>query len=328
MYEVPSEEYTATVKVLVRLGIVLFGLLSLLALSLSLYQARSLYSKGADPEDAEPTYHFSLYLPDTQNSFFDAIVAGARNAAVEVDAVLSLHSIDPSRGEFEMAAYTGVDGVVVCPYLDDKTARRQLEKLSANGIPLVIMNHNVPTDAPWPYIGANNFDVGRKMGSVARRVAGSDPHLAVVYSDKSPGIYAERELVEMGIRTAMGNLLKAPLMSLKTNRNPLDAEAMTYRLLRSSPEINAIIFTDANDTIAAAQVLIDMNLVGHVQIVGFGDEESILEYIRKGIVAATIAVNPEKIGYDAVKSLASLCSTGYTSTSIDTGVEIVDRGSL
>jgi ribose transport system substrate-binding protein len=81
-----------------------------------------------------------------------------------------------------MGLYTGIDGAVVCPYLDDATARRQLDRPGAMRIPAVIINHNVPNDQPWPFIGINNFDVGKRPGSAA----GGSIRLAVVYSDKSP----------------------------------------------------------------------------------------------------------------------------------------------
>jgi hypothetical protein len=44
-----------------------------------------------------------------------------------------------------------VDGVIVCPYLEDALARRQLGKLAR--IPVVIINHNIPNDQPWLCIG-------------------------------------------------------------------------------------------------------------------------------------------------------------------------------
>jgi predicted ABC-type sugar transport system permease subunit len=34
-----------------------------------------------------------------------------------------------------------------------------------------------------------------------------------------------------------------------------------------------IVFTDANDTLAAAQTLVDMNLVGRLQVIGSGDDQ-------------------------------------------------------
>ena len=85
---------------------------------------------------------------------------------------------------------------------------------------------------------------------------------------------------------------------------------------------------DRTDTIAAAQTLIDMNLVGRVRIIGFGADPGIQDGIRKGVIACSIVFNADRIGYEAVQSLAALRRTGYTSTSIDTGIEIIGREGL
>jgi ribose transport system substrate-binding protein len=315
------------VKVLLRAGIICFGILSLGAFLISLYLARRLYIQSAG-EPGVLSYHFSLYLPDNRNSFFTGIIRGAERAAAELNAAISIHSIDPDAYELEMASYTGVDGVIVCPYLDDGLARRQLEKLGKRRIPVVLINHNVPHDQPWPFIGTNNFDVGRRIGIAAGNINDGPIRLAVVYSDKAPGIYGERELVEMGITAALGERLTGPIAELKTNLNPLDAEELLYRLFLTSPDINTIVFTDSNDTIAAAQTLIDMNLVGRVQVIGFGNDPGIKENIRKGVIAGSVIINPDKIGYEAVVSLMALRTIGYTSSSIDTGLDMIDGNSL
>jgi ribose transport system substrate-binding protein len=324
-------------KYLLRSVLICFGLLSLGAFLGSFFLARRLYI--ASPGDGAPplNYHFSLYLPDNRNSFFEGIIRGAEQAAAELNAALSIHSIDPVKNELEMALYTGVDGVIVCPYLEDALVRRQLNRLGTRQIPAVIINHNVPNDQPWPFIGTNNFEVGRRIGTMAARIGDGPIRLAVVYSDKAPGIYGERELVEMGITAALGKRLAAPIMGLRTNLNPLDAEELLYRLFRtraartaefSAVNINTIVFTDANDTIAAAQTLIDMNLVGRLRVIGFGADPAIEDNIRKGVIACSIMINPERIGYEAVQSLAALRSTGYTSAAIDTGIEIIDKAGL
>jgi ribose transport system substrate-binding protein len=316
------------VKWLLRTGIICFGILSLAAFLISLYLARRLYIRSLDENRDALAYHFSLYLPDNRNSFFTGIIRGAERAAGELNAAISVHSIDPVKHELEMASYTGADGVIVCPYMDDALARRQLEKLGGRQIPVVLINHNVPHDQPWPFIGTNNFDVGRRIGMIADAISGDPIHLVMVYSDKAPGMYGERELVEMGITAALQDRLQGPIVELRTKLNPLDAEELLYRLFRTNPDSNIIVFTDANDTIAAAQTLIDMNLVGRVQVIGFGDDPGIKENIRKGVIASSIVINPERIGYEAVRSLTALRTTGYTSGSINTGIEIIDGGSL
>ncbi len=315
-------------KWFLRVGIVCFGLLSLAAFLISLFMIRDLRIQHPGEDMDLREYHIALYLPDNQNSFFTALIQGAEQAAEELHVSISLHSIDPAKNELEMASYTGIDGALVCPYLDDALARRQLEKLTAKQIPVVLINHNVMSDQPWPFIGTNNFDIGRRMGMIAGSISDEPVKPVLVFSEKSPGIYSERELVEMGITTALGSRLASPIMTMKTNLNPMDAEEVINRLFRGTPTINTVIFTDSSDTIAAAHALIDMNLVGQVQIIGFGSDPVILENIRKGIIAGSIVVNPERIGFEAVRSLISLRSSGYTPTSIDTGITIIDRNKL
>ena len=325
-------------KRLLYLGLALTGILSLTAFLFSLYKSWQLNTFDPEPE-AALVYHFSLYIPDNRTSFFEGIIRGAELAALELNSAVSIHSIDPSKNELENASFTGIDGVIVCPYLNDALARRQLEKIRTRQIPAVLINHNIPSDRPWTFIGINNFEMGRRIGNILSD-SGEKLGLVVVYSDKAPGIYAERELVEMGISASLGDKLTDPILSFRTNLNPLDAEALLAIIFRSPPSrtgdsidsiperafINTIIFTDPMDTTAAAQTLVDLNLVGQVNIIGFGDDPGVIENLRKGIISASVVINSERIGYEAVHSLAALRTTGYSSASIDIGVNIITSG--
>jgi ribose transport system substrate-binding protein len=325
------------VKHLLRLGLALSGLFALTAFLFSMVKARQIYVLTPDP-GPPLVYHFSMYLPDNRNTFFEGIIQGAERAAKELNSAVSIHSIDPVKNELETAAFTGVDGVIVCPYLDDALARRQMEKFRDYQIPVVLINHNLPGDQPWPFIGTNNFEMGRRIGFILQDHSSDPVRLAVVYSDKAPGIYAERELVEMGISAALEGQLSGSVMRFKTNLNPLDAETLLVKLFRENEgaaedtegpfPINTIVFTDSADTIAAAQALVDMNLVGRIQIIGFGSDPEIVENIRKGIIFCSVTINSERIGYEAIRSLTALRTTGYTSTSIDTGIDIITGNNL
>ena len=335
-------------KRLFYLGLMLAGILSLSSFLISLYRSLRLYILSPQP-GSTLIYHFSLYIPDNRNSFFQGIIRGAELAAAELESAVSIHSIDPAKNELEIAAFTGVDGVIVCPYLDDALARRQLEKLRDYQIPAALINHNLPSDQPFPFIGINPFEMGQRIGLILQEdsqallvlrdsftpqtyVPLEKISLAVVYSEKAPGIYAERELVEMGISASLGEKLSGPIMSYRTNLNPLDAEALLVNIFRGGAEaaygyaINTIVFTDPEDTIAAAQTLVDLNLVGAIQIIGFGADPGVMENLRKGIISASVVINSERIGYEAVYSLAALRTTGYTSASIDTGINIITGG--
>lgn len=316
-------------KLFVKIVLLLSGALAFFSFGMSALLVQDLLRKVPTHETQQKLeHHFSLYVPDNRNRYFSDLVAGARKGAAECHAALSVHQISFVGQDLRMASWSGVDGVIVCPDLDDTIVSRNLEKLRADKIPVVLANHNIPADQPWPFVGTNNFDFGKKAGAVARPSVPGGVRLAVVYSDKNPAIYAERELVEMGISSALGNRMTSSIASLKTDTNPRAAEETVYQLVRSRPDVTAILFTDSTDTLAGTQTLIDLNLVGRIQIIGFGSDPEILSYIKKGIISASIVISPELVGYRAVLSLAELCGAGYTSNSVDTGIDILTQDNV
>ncbi|HHU36190.1 MAG TPA: sugar ABC transporter substrate-binding protein [Treponema sp.] len=313
----------------IRTGLIITGFLALGSFCVSIYLVSALlHAPQAEAHTESAVRHFSLYLPQSRSSYFLDIIEGAMRSARENKAVLSVHTLDPGGVALQMATYTGVDGIVVCPDLDDDIVFEKLMRLSERKIPVVLVNHNIPADQPWAFVGTNNFDFGKKAASLIDQTNDTKLNLVVIYSQKSPAIFAERELVEMGLHSVLDRKLAGPILGQKTDMNPRDAEKIVYQIVRSRPEINTIVFTDLNDTLAGTQALIDLNQVGHIQVVGFGDDPAIGDFIQKGIIAGSLVVNPKLMGAQAVKSLTELQSTGYTSTTVDTGIDILHANNL
>jgi ribose transport system substrate-binding protein len=305
------------------------GTLALASFGISVSLVRDLLGKTpVDKAPAKLRYHFALYIAENHNSSLDELVDGARRSAAENGVALSVHNLDAEGAALHIATYLGTDGLIVCPNADDAVTLDRLTELRADKIPVVLVNHNVTADQPWPGVGTNKFDLGKKAGNLVGLDNGDTIRLSVIYSEKSAAIYAERELVEMGITAALGKRLVSTISSLHTDLNPRDAEKIVYTLVRSDPKINTIVFTDAQDTIAGTQALIDLNLVGRIQIVGSGSDPAILDYIQKGIIVGSLVIKPDLVGYQAVKSLAELCASGYTSQSVDIGIDVINRENL
>lgn len=272
--------------------------------------------------DLERTHHISVFLPEQETFLFDQIRRGVESVAERYDVAVSFHPIGPDVAEFRLARYTGIDGAIIYPYLPEEEMRRRIEELDRAGIPVVLVEQDVSDDWPWTFVGTNNFEMGRQIGA---RLAGRDGHeqIVVVYSDKSPAVAAERELIELGMSVSLPDRLATPIVRRHTGLNPLDAEALTYQLLRSDRPITALVFTDINDTLAALQAIINLNLVGQVQVIGFGVTDAIMDYLDRGVLDASIAVNPQRIGIESVRVMAELVTTGNAPGYVDTGVEII-----
>ncbi|SIQ39268.1 monosaccharide ABC transporter substrate-binding protein, CUT2 family [Alkalispirochaeta americana] len=308
-----------------RLLTLLFGLLFSIALYFSVSTIVSLSGtvSRAGSSAAPQEYHLALFIPDSPSRFFEEVLNGASRAARSLGAALSVHRGGTESRSYRLAQYSGIDGAIIYPGSNLDEMRASLDRLKRAEIPLVLIEHGVTDDLPWPLVGTNTFDVGRKIGELAQDLTDEPLRMALVYSEKSPGIESEKDLVELGINTSLADHLILPIIRKRTGLNPLDAEHLVYNLLHKGPEVDLLVFTDTNDTLAAVQVVIDLNLVGSVQIIGMGMNKAISDYLDRGILAGVIVVNPYRIGFDAVRVLLSHLREGYSAGYVDTGVEMI-----
>jgi ribose transport system substrate-binding protein len=302
--------------------------LMLLALNIKYMLGNRFVSENKSSE-AIRSNHFAFFLPEADYSFFNELKNGAIDAAQVMDCSISFHPIDVDPLSLEMARYTGIDGLAVYPYQKDDKLLASLMKIYDAGIPIVQIENQVLSKPRSIFIGTNSFDFGKAIGRLALQSDMETLNIALVYSDKNPGLMADGSLLEVGMKSILGNRISV-LHSAQTSLNPLDAEKLTYELIHSQYNFNLIVLTDTNDTLVAVQAIIDMNLVGSVQIIGFGNDSVINNYINKGVILGSIVRDPHRIGFNAVLALAEIKKSGNTSAYVDTGISIVEKenGSL
>lgn len=278
--------------------------------------------KSVDSTD-EMKFHYAFFLPAEGHSFFSKLRDGAIDAASSMDCAITFHPIDSDPLSFEMARFSGFDGFGLYLYEKDENRLQYLSEIIKEGIPIVQIENEVIQGPGSFFIGTNNFDVGKGIGQLALDTEIDTLNMVLIYSKKNPGVMSDRNLVEMGIKSILGNRLSS-LKTKETSLNPLDAGMFAYDLLNTEPSIDIIVLTDPNDTLVTVQAIIDMNLVGMVQIIGFGEHETIKAYIGKGVILGSIVRNPYRIGFSTVMALKEISLTGYTSAYVDTGITILD----
>ncbi len=283
------------------------------------------FSSDGTSTQPEKKYHYAFFLPAADYSFFRNLKDGAISAAETMDCSITFHAIDSNPESLKMAQFSGVDGIAIYPYEKNDEMIGNLMEIEAEGIPIVQIENEIMRNESTFLIGTNNFESGMAIGKLAMKTGKESLNIALIYSEKNPGLMSEENLLEMGLLSVLGGRI-GNLHTEKTSLNPLDAERLTYELIRQSHEFDLIVLTDPNDTLVTVQAIIDMNLVGVVDIIGFGNYESIMNYINKGLVLGTIVRNPYRIGFSAVMALQEICSNGYTSAYVDTGITIISEG--
>ncbi len=279
----------------------------------------------ASPDSVQ--YAFSIYMPDKDYPYYNKIRQGVSDKARELDCAVTFHSLSEDSIELKAASLSGVDGAAYYPQGEQACILDQIESFLNSSLPLVLIEHLLPTDPALYLVGTNSYDVGRKIGELVSGCKHQSHHIAFIYSEKNPGLMADRQALELGFRLALEGQ-EYSVVSRETNSNPLDAESEVDELLRENPDINLIILTDSNDTMAALQVIIDRNLVGKVEIIGFGDDFTIQDYIKKGVLRGTVVPNSYQIGSRVVQTLYEVARTGSSSAIVDIEAGILTRESI
>lgn len=302
-----------------------FALAFLVFLALNLrYMLSSPFVSGGKPSADARSYHFSFFLPEADYSFFRELKNGAIDAAQAMDCSISFHPIDMDPLSLEVARYTGIDGLAVYPYQRDEKLLRRLTEIYDSGIPIVQIENMMLNEPRTVFIGTNVFDFGKAIGRLALQSGNKDLQIALVYSDKNPGLMADASLLEMGMKSILGKRITS-MSSFRTSQNLLSAEKLAYELTKSADGFDLIVFTDSSDTLVAVQAIIDMNLVGEVQVIGFGKDPMIQDYVDKGVILGSIVRDPYRIGFHAVLALAEIKKSGYTSAFVDTGISFLEN---
>lgn len=280
------------------------------------------FADSSQATNSEKSHHYAFFLPSSEYSFFKQLKAGALSASVSMDCSISFHALDADPMSFQMVPFSGVDGIGIYPYGKDEHILAILATISKAGIPVIQIENEIIRDETTFFIGTNNFETGKAIGKLALTSKRENLNVALVYSDKNPGLMSEGNLIELGLLSTLGDRLRN-LQTEVTTLNPLDAERLAYELIRQVPAIDVIVLTDPNDTLVTVQAIVDMNLVGSIQVIGFGDDERIKSFINKGLVLGTIVRNPFRIGFSAVMALQEISTNGYTSAYVDTGISII-----
>ncbi len=174
-----------------------------------------------------------------------------------------------------------------------------LDKARAGGIPVLI----VDTDVPWPpklsFIGIDNRLGGRLAGEYIMRTTGGKGKVAVIRGVLGVATHEDRLA---GFRDAIA---KAPNLQCVAVQ-PANSEralgmAVMENLLTSHPDLRAVFATNDQMALGAMEAIAARKLTGKIVLVGFDATREAVRAIEAGQLSATMAGYPELMGRRAVE---------------------------
>jgi ribose transport system substrate-binding protein len=257
----------------------------------------------------------------SQGPYWDAIIAGARDAARRHDARLDV--VTPPAGQQESALRAligkGYSGVAVSPN-DPVNLASVLADLTAEAN-LVTFDADCPISRRLCYISTDNYDAGHMAAQLVRAAVpdGGEVIVAVGSVDKENGNRRRQGLIDELLdrpfeRERAADTIDAPLKGAKytiaaTLVDGIDrekADALAAEAMAKHPNAKCVVGLFAYNTPVLLNVLERTGKLGQMKVVGFDAYPETLAGIESGHVHGSILQDPHFMGFEAVRILADV----------------------
>jgi len=284
--------------------------------------------------------HYAFVADDSESDFWQEVFAAANEQAKEYNTYLEDLGADLGKDYsteelLRIAVNSKMDGIVYYGGANGKVSEL-IDKAADAGIGVVVLQNDVETSKRQCYVGLNYYELGQMYAIQIEKLikAGAMPDTTVdilVDGDMSEGA---SNLIVMAIedylREKNGEEKDYDLPEILVTR--IDAEdifsaeeSIRNIFLEKDTLPNIMLCVNSVYTRCAYQAVVDYNLVGQIQIIGYFANDTILDAVDKQVIFSTISVDTNEMGKSCIQALYEYNNMGYTNSYLPVGIEVVDQ---
>ncbi len=189
----------------------------------------------------------------------------------------------------EEAIAKGVDGIILSPADPDVLAGPS-EKAIAAGIPVVMVISDVNSklgEGSYGWLGGLNYNVGVSGGTFAAEELLNKKGKVGILTMPGVTVHEERKAGYVDTFAKYPDIDVVEIVD--TRADPAIGLDKAAAIIQKHPDLKLLIGTDSVGGAAAARAVQEAGKVGEIFIIGMDRDQDLLNYIKDGVVTATIA---------------------------------------
>lgn len=256
----------------------------------------------------ESLYHFTFVCPLTWNLLASGIRDADQNFGTDTKLV-GCSRLDPAlqASALKTAIYSTPDGIITAGIEDSDLLRDVLREAEEFGIPVVLVDSDLPDSGRICYIGTDNVQAGRLAGRDIYEATGGSAKIGVIASTLSSVNQSER------LEGFREEILQYPGLSIEAvaecESSRLLLNEKIPQMLEDHPQISALFCMEGYSSDMTGNILKQLGEpYCDIPVVSFDLVAPSLQYIEEGTYYSIIAQSPYEQGYLAVSALVSYLS--------------------
>lgn len=281
---------------------------------------------------AVETINIEVILKSTDYTsipFWDVVRQGLETAAEDIQAHISI-SGPKSETEIDLQiqlvyeAMAREPDAIILAAADYKRLISAAEDIISSGIPLITIDSFVDSDSPVSRIGTDNYSAGLKAGHIMKEYISKGSQIAIISYVKESSTALDRE---KGVRESLQGYADI-IGTWYSGGNAKIASEQAVSVLKSNPDLAAIIALNEPSTVGSARALELSGRKSEIVLIGFDNSSPIIQYLEQEIIQAIIVQKPFNMGYLGVIYAADAVSGKKVPEVIDTGAEIITKETM
>ena len=298
---------------------VVLGILACIAAAI---YSRSVVSTGA-PEPRGTT-RIALFAAHA-DPFWDIVIAGARKAAKENNAVLDVklpveeEGVTSQTSDLVQLDRKNYDGIAISPRSPNEQARI-ISQLAAQ-LFVVTVDNDAPQSVRHLYVGTDNVSAGKMAVELIKRALPNGGKIALFVGDNERQNARDRR---QAVISQLSGVEEDPRVDKVALDQPIDTGKYTVvatyldggdpkmavrnvkQAMQEHPDLECLVALYDYNGPACHEALADVDKLGKVKIVAFDENEPTLKGIENGDIVGTVVQDPFRYGYEAIRALTQM----------------------
>lgn len=282
------------------------------------------------PAFAQENYDIALISKGFQHQFWQAVKAGADQAAKDLGATVTFEGPETeSQVDRQMdmlaAALSRQPDAIGFAALDSQAATPLLQQAKDAGIPIIAFDSGVDSDIPLTTATTDNVAAAALAADVMAELIGGEGKVAIVAHDQTSRTGIDRvEGFSNRIKEAYPNI---EVVSVQYGGgDQLQSTEITKSILLANPDLKGIFGANEGSVLGVANGKVELN--SNVVVIGYDSGAAQKAFIESGVIAGAITQNPVGIGYQTVQAAVSALKGETLPPVIDTGFYYYNKDNM
>ncbi|HHV97986.1 MAG TPA: sugar ABC transporter substrate-binding protein [Clostridiaceae bacterium] len=286
-------------------------------------------SKNGNINNFNSPYRLFCVYSGSSDYYKYLLKEGLDDAASELNAWVKFYKFNSSEVDkhceaLDKAITAKVDGIITNVPLKNEIFN-YIELAYNRNIPVITIEDDLSNSKRISSIVTNSYAYGKNAGRLMILATEGEATTAIFDSNSN---FSKNEIKNKGFIDAIKNYQGMNVEKYNVKEpSIIEYINLAQSIFINNPDVNSFFCPDIESTLGVVRAMVEFNKTNCI-VIGSGDSQEILNYIKNGIIYASLVEDPYSIGYFSVECMIKHLNGGSISESINSDVIIVTRNNV